>query len=131
MHRIMSIAALAFLAVMAVHGPSEAVIAQDAADNQYEVLSPWAEVDSIPLRGITPRVDTLAGKKIGLFANFKRAARPIQNYVEKKLKEEFPDCETSLFDSRLPNVTETETENKEKFTAWAKGLDAAIAVVGD
>jgi len=127
----MSIAALAFFAVMAVHGPSEAGIAQDAADYQYEVLSPWAEVDPGPRRGIAPRVDTLAGKKLGLFANFKRAARPIQNYMEKKLKEEFPDCETSLFDSRLPNVTETETENKEKFTAWAKEMDAVIAAVGD
>ncbi len=131
MHRLVSVAAVAFLAIMTVHGPSEAVIAQDAADYQYEVLSPWAEVDLIPLRGISPRVDTLAGKKIGLFANFKRAARPIQAYVEKKLKERFPDSEISLFDSRLPNVTETETENKEKFTAWAKEMDAAIAAVGD
>ena len=131
MNRLVSVAVVVFLAIMAVHGPSEAVIAQDAADYQYIVLSPWAEVDPIPLRGISPRVDTLEGKKIGLFANFKRAARPIQSYVQKKFKERFPDCETSLFDSRLPNVTETETENKEKFAAWAKEMDAVIAAVGD
>ena len=131
MHKLVSVAVVSFMAIMAVHGPSEAVIAKDAAEYQYEVLSPWAEVDPIPLRGISPRVDTLEGKKIGLFANFKRAARPIQSYVEKKLKERFPDCETSLFDSRLPNVTETETENQEKFTAWAKEMDAVIAAVGD
>jgi hypothetical protein len=83
------------------------------------------------IRGISPRVDALEGKKIGLFANFKRAARPIQAEIEKSLKEKYPDCEISLFDSRLPNVTETETANKEKFTAWAKEMDAVIAAVGD
>jgi hypothetical protein len=51
--------------------------------------------------------------------------------VEKRLKERFPDCETNLFDSTLPNVTETETENLQKFTAWAKDVDAVIAAVGD
>ena len=131
MRRLLSVAAVAILTVIAVHAPSEALSAEDGADHQYEVLSPWADVDPIPVRGISPRVDTLAGKKIGLFANFKRAARPIQSYVEKKLKERFPDCETSLFDSRLPNVTETETVNKEKFTAWAKDMDAVIGAVGD
>jgi hypothetical protein len=76
-------------------------------------------------------VDTLAGKKVGLFANFKRAARPISAAIEKRLKAKYPDIQTSLFDSRLPNVTETETVNKEKFTAWAKEMDAVVAVVGD
>ncbi len=131
MHRLLSVAALTFFAVMAVHAPSGAVYAEDGANYQYEVLSPWAEVDPIPLRGISPRIDTLAGKKIGLFANFKRAARPIQAYVEKKLKEAYPDSEISLFDSRLPNVIETETANKEKFAAWAKEMDAVIAAVAD
>ena len=131
MSKMLSAAAIAFFAVMAVHVPSEALSAEDGADNQYEVLSPWAEVDPIPVRGISPRVNTLEGKKIGLFANFKRAARPIQAEIEKRLKEKYPECEISLFDSRLPNVTETETVNKEKFTAWAKEMDAVIAAVGD
>lgn len=131
MSKILYAAAIAVFAVMAVHVPSEALSAEDGADNQYEVLSPWAEVDPIPVRGISPRVNTLEGKKIGLFANFKRAARPIQAEIEKRLKEKYPDCEISLFDSRLPNVTETETVNKEKFTAWAKEMDAVIAAVGD
>jgi len=101
------------------------------SNSQYEVLSPWAEVDPIPLRGISPRVTNLAGKKIGLFRNFKRAARPILTVVETKLKERFPTTEFSWFDSTGNNVLETETENKEKFTAWAKGIDAAVVAVGD
>jgi hypothetical protein len=133
MRRLIFISAAAVLAVMAVAVPSGAPFAatEAASASQYEVLSPWADVDPIPLRGIAPRVDTLAGKKIGLFANFKRAARPIQAEIERKLKEKFPDCRTSLFDSTLPNVTETETVNREKFIAWAKEMDAVIAAVGD
>jgi hypothetical protein len=131
MHRFIPVLAMAVLTAMATLSCSEAPLPKDASEFQYKVLSPWAEVDPIPVRGISPRVDTLAGKKIGLFANFKRAARPIQAYVEKRLKERFPDCETSLFDSTLPNVTETETENKDRFTAWAKDMNAVIAAVGD
>ena len=101
------------------------------ADYQYEVLNPWAEVDPIPLRAISPRISTLAGKKIGLFANFKRAAKPMLAVVEKRLKERFPDCTTSLFDSSGVNVTETETENRVQFEGWAKGVDAVVAAVGD
>ena len=101
------------------------------SNGQYEVLSPWAEVDPIPLRGISPRVTDLAGKKIGLFRNFKTAARPILTVVERKLKERFPTSEFSWFDSTLVNVLETETQNKAKFEEWAKGVDAAVAAVGD
>ncbi len=85
----------------------------------------------MPLRGISPRLNTLAGKKIGLFANFKRAAHPIAASVERRLKVMYPDCQTSFFDSRGANVLETETNNREKFTAWARGVDAVILAVGD
>ena len=98
---------------------------------QFEVLSPWADVDPIPLRGISPRISSLAGKKIGLFVNPKRAAMPIAQSIDRKLKSMYPDIQTIIFHSVGANVNEIETKNKEKFTAWAKGLDAAIAVVGD
>ena len=118
------------LAILVVAVPSKAPLAKEASE-PLEVLSPWAEVDPIPLRGISPRLDTLAGKKIGLFANFKRAAKPITDAIEKRLKEKYPTIQTSLFHSTLPNVTETETVNKEKFIAWIKGVDAVVGAVGD
>ena len=105
--------------------------AKKAVEPQFRVLSPWAEVDPIALRGISPRLDTLAGKKIGLFSNFKRASRPIVEEVERRLKAMYPDCETSFFDSRGANVVETETKNKEQFITWAKRVDAVILAVGD
>jgi hypothetical protein len=128
---ILAMTVFTIMATFSCTGDTSVKPVKDGPEYQYEVLSPWAEVDPIPLRGISPRLDSVSGKKIGLFANFKRAARPIQAEVERRLKERFPDIETSLFDSRLPNVTETETVNREKFTAWAKEMDAVIAAIGD
>lgn len=118
-------------AVMAEQDPSKAQSAGNTTEPQFRVLSPWAEADPITLRGISPRLDSLAGKRIGLFANFKRASRPIVAEVGKRLKSAYPDCETSLFESRGANVVETETENREQFIAWAKGVDAVVLAVGD
>ena len=100
-------------------------------ESQYAVVSPWAEVDSIPLKGISPRVDGLAGKKIGIFVNYKRAARPISEALERRLKAMFPTSDISFFHSPEWNVSEIETKDKDKFTAWAKGVKAVILVVGD
>ncbi|MDR0310492.1 MAG: hypothetical protein LBJ21_02785 [Acidobacteriota bacterium] len=103
--------------------------AQSAAE--YEVMNPWADVDPIPLRGISPRIDTLEGKKVGVFANFKRSAVPQARMVERKLKEKFPTIQTDLYHSREANVNEAETANREKFIAWIKSVDAVVATVGD
>jgi hypothetical protein len=117
--------------VMAGQNPAKPQADKNAPALQFEVLNPWAEVDPIPPRGISTRLNTLAGKKIGLFANFKRAAHPIAVSLEKRLKTMYPDCETSLFDSRGSNVVESETKNRDRFIAWVKGVDAVILAVGD
>ena len=111
--------------------PKQSVDNNTGTEARYEALNPWADVDPISVRGISPRLDSLAGKKIGLFANFKRASVPIATEVEKRLKEKFPNIETVLFHSTLPNVDESETVNKERFAAWAKGVDAVVGMVGD
>jgi len=98
----------------------------------YEVLSPWAEADPVPSRGITDRISSLDGKKIGLLANAKRAARPILSMVEIKLKERFPSAEISWYYTRFAvGPAEVETPNKSKFEDWLKGVDAVVAAVGD
>jgi hypothetical protein len=129
MHIPIPVLATAVLTIVATL--SETSFAKDSSECQYEVLSPWAEVDPIAVRGISPRVKTLEGKKIGLYTNVKRAAKPIQAVVEKRLKERFPDCETNIFYSDLMNHMEIETGNKDRFTAWAKEMDAVIAAFGD
>lgn len=100
-------------------------------NNQYAVLSPWAEADPVPLKGISPRLTSLEGKKIGLFQNFKQASKQITKTIEKKLKERYPGLETSIFDSTDQNVTVIETDKKAEFEEWARGVDAAILLVGN
>jgi hypothetical protein len=76
-------------------------------------------------------VDNLAGKKIGIFVNYKRAARPIAESVERRLKSMYPDAQISLFVSPDWNVSVVETKRKAEFEAWARGINAVILSVGD
>jgi hypothetical protein len=133
MRKFLSALSIGILAVFAVQGSSRAqgTAKPKAPDAQFEVLSPWADVDPIPLRGISPRIPTLAGKKIGLFVNPKRAAMPIAESIQKRLASMFPDAQTIIFHDTEANVSVMETKNKERFIAWGKEIDAAIAVVGD
>jgi hypothetical protein len=122
----------AMLAIVPSNGPfaQNAAKAPNVSAHQYEVLNPWAEVDPKPVRGISPRIQGLGGKKIGLFGNYKRASVPMLTTFEKKLKDRYPDVQTSLLHSTNWNVIEADF-NKAKFQAWAKGLDAVVAAVGD
>jgi hypothetical protein len=118
--------------LMAIPDLSNTLFAQNKPEPQYQVLNPWAEADPIPLKGLSaPRLDNLAGKKIGLFVNYKRAARPIAESVERRLRAMYPDVQISYFVSPEWNVSVVETKNKDKFEAWAKGVNAVILSVGD
>jgi hypothetical protein len=97
----------------------------------YEVLSPWAEADPVPLHGLAPRLDKLDGKKIGLLQNNKRAALHILDVTERLLKEQFPKVQLSRFKARSFSVSSLEPARKAEFEDWLKGLDAVIAAVGD
>jgi DUF2075 family protein len=102
-------------------------------NGQYETLSPWAEIDPIPLRGISPRIKDLAGKKIGLLKNFKRAAGPMLTVVERELKKRYPTAQFIWYPKEGSSNLwfETETEKKEEYLAWINQIDAAITAVGD
>jgi hypothetical protein len=101
------------------------------ANPEYEVLSPWAEADPISFRGISPRLEGLAGKKIGLLRNTKRAAPPIMNVIWKRIKERFPTAEITEFANLRPNEVIVEQDAKVEFEEWLKGVDAVIAAFGD
>jgi hypothetical protein len=97
---------------------------------QYEVLNPWADVDTVAPRGIAPRLNDLADKKIGLFCNFKIAAGSIMDKVEAALSRKFPSAQFSRF-IFVHNLWVGETEEKNLFDEWVKGVDAVVAAVGD
>ena len=100
-------------------------------NGQYEVLSPWSEADPVPLFGLSPRLDDLTGKKIGMLCNNKRAAPLILEVAERLLKEKYFTAETSYFYANTFSVSSLERDRKEEFDDWVKGLDAVIASVGD
>ncbi len=102
-------------------------------NGQYEVLSPWAEADPIPPRGLTAaRLTDLADKKIGLLCNTKRSAHLISAAVERNLKERFPTSEISRYSTlRSVGPPEIETEGQTRFEEWIKGVDAVVAAIGD
>ncbi len=105
------------------------------ADNKstasYEVLSPWAEADPVPLKGLAPRLDKLDGKKIGLLCNNKRAAPLILDVTESLIKEKFPTVKISKFFGRSFSVSSLEKDREGEFNDWLKEVDAVIAAVGD
>jgi hypothetical protein len=133
MHRFRTLWILGTLALLAaiLLTPGGKLFAQDSKGIQYETLSPWADVDPRPLQGISPRLDNMSGKKIGLFANYKRAALPIAQSFQKKFQAKYPDSEFSIYHSTQWNVNEIETNNREKFKQWLADKDAVILLVGD
>jgi hypothetical protein len=104
-----------------------------AMDPTFDVLSPWAETDPLPLQGITPRVSELRGKRIGLYANYKRAALPIQNAVEAELRTRFgDDISIARFEQQGSNDIGSSDDEGPRFAEWLeKEVDTVIVAVGD
>lgn len=99
---------------------------------QYEVTSPWAEADPVPMDGLAAeRLTGLNGKKIGLFCNIKQASHRIQPVLERKLRERYPGAEFSYYRGQAFSVSEMEPQNLEKFGKWIDECDAVILAVGD
>ncbi|MBN1693763.1 MAG: hypothetical protein JW845_09460 [Dehalococcoidales bacterium] len=105
---------------------------QKQAASLYEVISPWAEADPVPPRGLTAeRPAGLDGKNIGILHNWKRASKPILEVLERELKKRFPDARLSWYAESYRNTPEIESENIKKYEAWLKGLDTVLFAYGD
>jgi hypothetical protein len=101
------------------------------AEGIYEVLSPWAEADPVPQKRMAPRLTDLAGKKIGLLRNNKRAAEPMLTVALQRLKELYPGLEFSWFRGNTFSVSQLEKSRLKEFEDWIKSMDAVVAAVGD
>lgn len=97
----------------------------------YDVMSPWADVDPVPLRGLAPRATDLRGKTVGLFSNGKRAAQLTLGAVEHRLQEQYPGLKTSWYTSTVVNSPEMLTAGRPKFEAWVASVDAVVLSVAD
>ncbi|MCL4182682.1 MAG: hypothetical protein KJ011_04460 [Burkholderiaceae bacterium] len=98
---------------------------------QFEVLSPWADAEPVALRGLSPRLEKLEGKQIGLFINAKRAAKLTLESFERQLLERAPGVTTSWYTCTDVNVPEMRTAGKEKFAAWISSVDAVVLSIAD
>ena len=102
----------------------------NSSNANYEVLNPWAEADPVPVKGLADRITDLAGKKIGLFRNSKRAASLALDAAKNKLQELYPSMEFSPF-ALMPNAGVLETDDKDRFEEWIKEVDGVIFAFGD
>jgi len=89
---------------------------------KWEVLNPNAEREMVAGTP-APRLPTLSGKKIGLFANGKPGAEVVLDSVMRLLQGKFDNTRFEMFPLFL-NVGE---ENIRKMAA----CDAVVAAIGD
>lgn len=100
----------------------------------YEVLNPWAEIDPLPLKPISKRLDNLNNKTLGFFDNGKPVAVAMLIEIKHLLLEKYPDIEINWYqhEQRFSyNILQTESQNKTNFLKWLSQVDAVVTAVGD
>ena len=95
------------------------------------VLSPWAQIDQSHLYGLSPRLDTLNGKTVGMFGDFMNTATFMLQVVETEIQKQYPEAKFSHF----RYMTETtdiakDQEVAEDFHHWLDGIDCALVFYG-
>lgn len=98
---------------------------------EWTALSPWAEIDVSEMTGLTPRLDTLEGKTIGMFGDFMISATYMLKSVELELRKRYPNVKFSY----LMYETETKEIIKDqsflpRFRQWIDGVDCVLSFFG-
>ncbi len=95
------------------------------------VLSPWAEVDQSRLYGLSPRLDTLNGKTIGMFGDFMKAATLMLQVVEKHIRQKYPGARFSYFryDAETTDIAK-DAGVQQAFDTWLSQVDCVLAFYG-
>ena len=97
-----------------------------------KIYSPWAELDNEGAIALNPRLDTLEGKTIGLYAHFKGHSPIMLQVVADLLHERYP---TTKFKSIQLKIDTAEAVNIPEFDAelkeWLKDVDGVITAYGD
>lgn len=102
------------------------------AEAEYEVLSPWAEVDPVIPEGLQPRLDDLNGKTIGMYYHFKNQCRDVLEEVEARLKSKYPNAKFKYYQYPIDTAEIIYDEKyKASFHEWLNGVDAVITSYGD
>ncbi len=93
-----------------------------------KVLSPRAEVESVPQSSASPRLANLAGKKIGILQNTKGGAEMLVPYLQKALKARVPDIELRKW---IVPHQQPEEEKVQVLKEIADYSDGVVALIGD
>jgi hypothetical protein len=95
------------------------------------MYDPVADSEEAERKPIAPRLQGVAGARIGLFDNGKPAAEPLLNVVAERLRAEYPDVTVERYAVAHLNRIKNEDEQA-SIEAWADaGLDACIGAIGD
>lgn len=99
---------------------------------EYTVLSPWAASRFTAKYPINPRLDTLAGKTVGLYASFKEYHPFFMQELERQLAAQFPDTKFSHY-TYIVDTQEIKDDTTwlPSFTQWLDGVDCVVGVGAD
>ena len=94
-------------------------------------LSPWAASDTSELAGLSPRLDTLNGKTIGMFGDFMISATYMLKAVEQELHRRYPDASFSyiMYETETVQI-EKDSNFQPRFDAWLEGVDCVLSFFG-
>ena len=94
------------------------------------LISPGSETENAEQKPLAARVDTLAGKRIGLYDNGKPAAEPLLTAVQEKLEARYPDATFDWYHVEHLNYIKDDDE-QERVSEWASDIDVGIGAIGD
>lgn len=94
---------------------------------KYTVLSPWAEIDIVDVAPLSPRLDTIDGKTIGLFAKFKHHDPHILKEIGRQLKEKCPSVKLEFL--QYPKDTTEIEKDPEFYPIFKEFVDKCDAII--
>lgn len=94
------------------------------------LITPSSADNDTEQKPLVPRVDSLEGKRIGLYDNGKPAAEPLLTAVQEKLTERYPDATFEWYHVEHLNQIKNDDE-QESVVDWAENVDTAIGAIGD
>lgn len=99
---------------------------------EYEVLSPWAQVDRLESGIMQARPSNLDGKTIGLWAHFKEHSPLILKEVARQLLERFSTVKCLHYQYPVDTSEIMGDERyKSSFLKWLDKVDCVISAYGD
>lgn len=98
----------------------------------YTVLSPWATRKVSHAQPLSPRLDCLDGKRVGVLGLFKEYHRPLVKCVAETLAERYPFSEVKTFLYTIDQMDpEEDTANWPEIKSFIDSVDAVVEIGAD